>query len=92
MQVELVAVPDGATVINVEKLGELSGVRGQFRSRCDYLVLFRKAGADAAAVLWNSNGTLGAQRGPAGEAGSGTGSSGPPPGTGGKKRRSCSPY
>ena len=48
MQVELVAVPDGATVINVEKLGELSGVRGEFRSRCDYLVLFCKTGADAA--------------------------------------------
>ena len=51
MQVELVAVPDGATVINVEKLGELSGVRGQFRSRCDYLVLFRKTGADAAVFV-----------------------------------------
>ena len=51
MKVELVAVPKGAAVINVEKLGELSGVRGQFSSRCDYLVLFRKLGGDVAVFV-----------------------------------------
>lgn len=51
MKVELVAVPDGVTVINVERIGELSGVRGQFRSRCDYLVLFRQFGSDSAVFV-----------------------------------------
>ncbi len=51
MEVDLVAVPGDVTVINVEKIGELSGVHGQFRSRCDYLVLFRKADTDAAVFV-----------------------------------------
>ena len=51
MQVEVVAIPDGVAVINVERIGELSGVRGPFRSRCDYLILFRQADADAAVFV-----------------------------------------
>lgn len=51
MQVEVVAIPDGVAVINVEKIGELSGVRGRFRSRCDYLILFQKADVAAAVFV-----------------------------------------
>ena len=51
MRVELVAVPEAATVINVEKIGEMSGVRGRFRSRCDYLVLFRSEETEAAVFV-----------------------------------------
>ena len=51
MEVKLMSLPGDVTVINVEKIGELSGVHGQFRSRCDYLVLFRKADTDTAVFV-----------------------------------------
>ena len=51
MEVKVVAVPDDVTVINVEKMGSLSGVRGRFQSRCDYLVLFQKSGTDTAVFV-----------------------------------------
>ncbi len=51
MTVKLIAVPAGATVINMEKMGSLSGVLDKFLSRSDYLVLFQENGADAAVFV-----------------------------------------
>ena len=51
MRVELVAVPEAVTVINLDRIGELSGVCGPFRSRCDYLVLFREEKVEAAVFV-----------------------------------------
>lgn len=51
MDVKVVAVPQGSTVISLEKIGSLGGVRGKFQSRCDYLVLFRLDGKDTAVFI-----------------------------------------
>ena len=51
MNVEVLDVPSGVTVINLNKIGELSGIKGQFRSRCDYLVLFESFGRDMAVFV-----------------------------------------
>ena len=51
MQVTLLDVPEGVTVINLEKIGELSGVHGKFTSKCDYLVLFPEGEAEAAVFV-----------------------------------------
>ena len=51
MTVEVVDVPQSVTVINLEKIGSLSGISGQFQSRCDYLLLFRVDGRDAAVFV-----------------------------------------
>ena len=44
MDVTVVAVPPGSTVIRLDKIGSLSGVRGKFQSRCDFLIVFRSDG------------------------------------------------
>lgn len=51
MEVKVIAVPADVTVIKVEQIGSLSGVRGQFRSRCDFLILFQIDGTDAAVFV-----------------------------------------
>ena len=48
MDVKVVAVPQDSTVISLEKMGSLGGIKGKFScSRCDYLILFRLNGKDA---------------------------------------------
>ncbi len=51
MQVDMIGVPGDVTVVNIDKIGELSGIRGEFKSRCDYLILFQKANADVAVFV-----------------------------------------
>ena len=51
MDVKVVAVPQGSTVISLEKIGSLGGIKGKFHSRCDYLVLFRLNGKDTAVFI-----------------------------------------
>ena len=51
MDVKVVAVPQDSTVISLEKIGSLGGIKGKFHSRCDYLILFRLNGKDAAVFI-----------------------------------------
>lgn len=47
MTVVVAGLPDGSTVINMRKIGRLSGIRdGPWKQSCDYLLLCRTGGVD----------------------------------------------
>ncbi len=53
MTVEVAGLPDGTTVIDMRKIGLLSGIRrdGPWRQSCDYLLVCRTAGGDEAVFI-----------------------------------------
>ena len=52
MEVEVVELPPDVTVIAVEKLGELSGLKqGEWLQTCDYLLVFSQGGQDHAVFV-----------------------------------------
>ena len=52
MEVEVVALPPEVTVIAVEKLGSLSGLKGgEWLKRCDYLLIFSHGGQEHAVFV-----------------------------------------
>ncbi len=53
MDFELTNLPDDGdvTVIALDKLGALGGLRPRFTLKCDFLVVFREAGRDAAVFV-----------------------------------------
>ncbi len=57
MAVEVVAVHKDVIVINLDKLGSLGGIKDQYQSRCDYLVLCQ-ASRNAKAVFVELKKTL----------------------------------
>ena len=49
MKIELADIPDGVTIINMRKIGRLSGLRdGEWQKVCDYLVICPTGDADEA--------------------------------------------
>ncbi len=52
MKVVVAGLPDGATVINMRKVGSLSGIgEGPWKQSCDYLLVFRTGGGDEAVFV-----------------------------------------
>ena len=49
MKIELADIPDGVTIINMRRIGRLSGLRdGEWQKVCDFLVIRRADGANEA--------------------------------------------
>ena len=52
MTVVVAGLPDGATVINMDKIGQLKGIQdGHRKQSCDYLLVCRTGGADEAVFV-----------------------------------------
>lgn len=64
MTVVLAGLPDGSTVINMRKIGRLSGFRdGPWKQSCDYLLVCRTAGGDEAVFIELKRTLSGKQKG-----------------------------
>lgn len=57
MKVRVLDVRENVTVVNLEKIGSLSGIRNEYTSRCDYLVLYQ-SGDSVTAVFVELKKTL----------------------------------